>query len=74
MPDIPKLIRVERVGGRFFKLEINGETFPHALLADDPITATMAQGSMASLNITLVADRVEFIDEPFGSRGAPTDA
>ncbi|MFC3986451.1 hypothetical protein [Streptosporangium jomthongense] len=70
MPELPKLIRVERIGGSFFKLEINGEDFPHALIADAPITATMVQDSLASLNLTLMAERVEFIDDPFG-KGVP---
>lgn len=64
MPEVAKLIRVERVG-RAFKLEINGEEFPYHLAGDQPITTRMEQDGFASIRFTLWAERLELIDEPF---------
>lgn len=67
-PEIAKLIHVERVGSSF-RLEINGEPFPYHLTADSPIIASMDHEGIATLRITLMADRVEFVDQPYQSGG-----
>ncbi|MEV0830880.1 MULTISPECIES: hypothetical protein [Streptosporangiaceae] len=75
--EIAKLIRVERVGSSF-RFEINGEPFPYALPADEPLVTRMERGSVATVQVTIMAERVEFIDAPFsfmnGVSEAPTDA
>lgn len=77
MPEIAKLIRVERAGSSF-TFEINGEPFPYALPSDEPLVTRMEHDSLATLQITIMAERVEFIDAPFTFTNdvseAPTDA
>jgi hypothetical protein len=73
MPEIAKLIRVERVGSSF-KFEINGEPFPYALPSDEPIVTRMEHGSFAALQITIIAERVEFIDAPSSAMNIVSEA
>jgi hypothetical protein len=62
-PRLADLVRVERVG-RSFKLEIDGQPFEYAIDGDTPIETQMEREGMASLRFTLLANRVELVDQP----------
>jgi hypothetical protein len=67
MPKLIKVLRVERLG-RSFKLEIDGEDFPYAVSADEPIETHMDADGVPSLRFTLFAERLELVDEPSPSK------
>jgi hypothetical protein len=58
---MPKLIRVERVG-RTFSLTVDGEEFPY-YIRDDDIDVSVAQIRGGSVRLTLLAERVEVVND-----------
>ncbi|MEU6725486.1 hypothetical protein ABZ917_17405 [Nonomuraea wenchangensis] len=68
-PRLAKLVRLERIG-RSFKLEIDGEVFPYHLSGDEPIVTTLESSNMATVRFTLMAERLELVDDLFGGADA----
>ena len=64
---LAKLVRLERVGSSF-KLEIDGERFPYAIAGDDTITISMERESLATVRFSLMAERLELVDDLLGER------
>lgn len=61
MITIPKAIRVER-HGRSGGVTVDGEPFPYAI-ADTHISVSIHHDERPTVTLTLVADRVEVVDD-----------
>lgn len=61
MATMPAVIRIERVG-RNFSLTIDGEEFPY-YVRDDDIEVSVAQLRGGSVRLTLLAERVEVVND-----------
>lgn len=61
MATMPAVIRIERVG-RNFSLTIDGKEFPY-YVRDDDIEVSVAQLRGGSVRLTLLAERVEVVND-----------
>ena len=61
MATMPQLIRIERVG-RKFSFTVDGEEFPY-YIRDDDLEVSVAQLRGGSVRLTLLAERVELIND-----------
>lgn len=61
MAIIPKVIRIVREGERF-SMTVDGEEFPFAI-AEDDIEFSMGRLRSGMVRLTLVADRIEVVND-----------
>jgi hypothetical protein len=61
MATIPELIRITREGDRF-SMTVDGEEFPYAI-AEDDIEFSMGRLRSGMVRLTLIADRVEVVND-----------
>lgn len=61
-PEIAHVITVRRLGFCDWSLQIDGREFPWAVSADG-VDVTVADRDMPAVRLTIVADRVEVVDD-----------
>jgi hypothetical protein len=60
--ELAKVIRIERLTPRTVRLFLDGEEFPF-YLADEPIEVRIERDSIGTVRLTLMAERVEVLDD-----------